>query len=613
MYLLAFFAVFALLLGLLPLLWIPGLHQQFELPKFLYILVLGAVVCIWSGVRLFQGKRWNTLPRPLFWLGFLWLIYLVVHSLGVSEVPDLSLWGSYQRHTGLLLWLVLMGIFFFMASYPWSAERRRRMLFMVALSGTMVSLLAVGQGLWHMGTGALLEVSGRVYGTFGIPNFLGQWILLAVPLPLYFLLHSQGRERIFWFTSVLLHVLTLLWTQNRASILLFFAAILLLSFLFLVRKRAFRPLLAGGLVLLTLLVTAAILRPEGALRTIVTRSYLYPMGVEAMLDAPWFGHGLDTGYAVFGRYVPADLAEVEQLGFVPDKLHQTLLDMLVEVGVVGTVLFLSLLGTLLIMVMRRLPSLHGEERGLTSLLLSGLLLWMLSLLVSFPGVAERTLATVFLALLVGLSCSRPVGPSPSLRFLAPLPLVLSPLLLVLAVATFQADWAFARLPTSVRPQDFPEILRRTPLNLEYAVFGANGHMPSVTTEARAVALAYALQRQPEDPWALVFLADVRRLQGDMASMRSLLGQAEKSCPRCAFVFLAGARLEYFHGDEQRARVWAEKYWSLLPDFVTGSGVTVPEHWGDRRRIILKEQNADIAFISALLGRLLPLSGEKSTE
>lgn len=594
--------LFAALLGLLPLLWIPVLHQQFELPKFLYILVLGAVVCLCAGLRLIQKKPWNALPTPLLVAGGAWMLYLTLQTFFVSPLLDWSLWGSYERHTGLLLWLVLMLVFVFVAMYPWTLQQRKRLFFLFALSGTLVALLAVGQGIVHGATGLLAQLGGRVYGTFGVPNFLGQWLLLVLPLPIYFFLHAQGKVRGLWMGSILLHVVALVLTQNRASLLALCGATAIFLVLLLLRRRSLRPLLVGGFVVLVLLAATTLLRPEGALRTIVTRSYLYPMAVEALVESPWFGYGLDTGYAVFAPRLPQDLAQVEQLGFVPDKVHQGVLDMLVEVGVVGTLLFAVLMATFLLLVLRQLVHLPAEDRGFVSLLLLGLLLWCVSLLVSFPGVTERLGATVFLAMIVHMCAGGPRRTFP--RLMSVLPLMLSPLLLVLASSTFLADLDFARLPHSVRPQDFPQLLHRTPLHLEYAVFGANGSMPSVTTEDRARSLHLALQKNPEDPWALIFLADVHRLEGNIPAMRTLLLQAENSCPRCSFVLLAGARLEYLQGDTALARGWAEKYWDLLPEFVTNSGVTMPSHLGDRRRLILKEQKADIAFISALLERPL---------
>ena len=590
----------AILLGVLPLLWIPALHQQFELPKFLFLLAGVGILLMGFAYQTWKRTSWQLIPTQILVVGGMGILYLILQTAFGALVPDVSLWGSYQRHSGLLLWVVLATLFILVVVHPWRNRDVQWFVRTIVLFSTFTALFAVFQGIQHIVTGNLALVGGRVFGTFGIPNFLGQWLLLTIPFSLLCVLQAKSiRQKLLFGAASLLQVCSLLLTQNRASLVILVLLLFSLGFALLWKSKTHRWLISGmGITLFLLVSVVGIGRVDGVLRSVQTRAYLYPMGVDAVIAAPPWGYGLDAQYTVFAERLPADLSRVEPLGFVPDKVHQLFIDTLIELGWVGAGFFIVFLFVVFRQIFQGFSSFEEIEKQRMFAFFLSLISWTLSLLVSFPGIAERVFVTVLLGVMVARTLPEQ---RKTLSFWILPPLIITGIgLLVLAHATFIADLAYAKLRDVQEPHALQSILSATPMHLEYAVFGANGDMPSVTIAEREQALHYALRKNPYDPWAWVFYADVRSKLGDVQGMRRALEEGKAACSNCSFVALKGAQLEQVFGNEARAQEWAQTYWNLLPDFIRDSSLPVDPSLGERRRIIWKEQKADIDFISALL-------------
>lgn len=589
----------------LPVAFLAAANQQFGLVKFSLMLFCSAFVLLYLAKHLWKGTLRPLPLKGVFLPGILFLLYLAAQSLFLSEIPIFSIWGSYQRHTGLITWFCLGILMWGVYQKEWSEKEIRKVLTAMAISGAVVGMIAILQVSFPTLWGGLDATSGRAFSTLGVPNFLGQWTLLLLPVT-YYLSQSAERtgERYGWVLAGLLQCAALFLSQNRTS--LFILGLVLLGYVFLLlwrmrsswQKAAF---VSTFLVLLVSFSYAIVQRPDG-LRSLATREALYPMAVSAIVDNPLFGYGLDTLYTVFSPRVPENLSDTESVHDVPDKVHQVLLDTLAETGLVGLFLLIWMFLSIAALGIVLVRSEDREVRQRSFALLLGLAMWTLALFVSFPGITER----VFVAIFIGfLTLALQV---PKKLFFATLferagavtTVVLACVLFVVSIGTIAADVTFAGLMHSTKEQQLQQLVTWTPIHTEYKIFGSNGRIPSVSNGLREQLLTEALNVNPQDVWAWVFLADVRFQQQDYTASQRALQQALEACSQCAFVALQGARISSLQGDIRDAQNWAEIYIKMMPEFIFADPRTLSVAQKERQRILWKEQKTDLDFIRGLL-------------
>lgn len=595
--------LFYTFLVVLPLLFLPLANQQFELPKFTLTLVMAGLCLLFWAYEYLRNKQTAISGKGITLAGALLLGFLTLHSIFVSIIPDNSIWGNYQRHTGLLLWIALGILFVTTVKRSLTPARQQNILRLIAITGIIAAWIAVLQWLSPDLWGGLASTTGRVYGTLGIPNFLGQWLLLTLTLTFY-QCSIAGKLRLLWGTGALLQLLALILTGNRASLLVFglLCLVMALIMLFRMRRTWQKAALSGALLVALLAVGYGIFtRTDGAFRSLESRALLYPTAVQALAERPAFGYGLDTLYTVFAQRMPPNLGASENLVDVPDKVHHVILDVLLETGPIGFLLFLWLCIEVVLQGHRLLKNEDRLVREQSAAILLALCVWFLSLFVSFPGIAERVYAIVLLGLLVAQGGETHGALMTTWRryAYAVLSIMGAVVLLILGIGTAIADAQYAKIGSSPLNNPLAEVLMWTPMRMEYEVFG-NNTSPQVSPEYDVQHLRSALHKNPADVWAWNFLAEAYQSLGNTKESQDALTQAQKACPRCSFVYVQGARLAKARGDIAAAQVWAEGYMQLLPAFMTADPTTLTSDAKERRRITLKEQKTDLGFILGLL-------------
>lgn len=586
-------------LVLLPLVFLPWANQQFELPKFVFLMACCGVMLLATGFSLFRRPLPKLLGNPVLLSGSLLLLYLLLHSMLISLVPVNSVWGSYQRHSGVLLYVLLFVVY---AVVLRRREATDQILRWMSISGVLTAVLGIMQWLWPALWGGLAATSGRIFSTLGVPNFLGQWLLMTIVVTLY--CSFRSRRRWLWLAGLLTQLGALILSGNRASLLVCGFLLLVLACVQLLRMPRSRAKAGAGVVLLLLFCGigyGVVTRSDGPWRSLLSRAELYPMATQAVLERPQ-GYGLDSLYTAFSPRLPQNLGETENLLDVPDKVHQVVLDILAETGIVGLALFLWLWISIAMYGWRMLHHKNPEVRQRTGALLLALGAWFLSLLVSFPGVTERVYATVLVALLIGQGIEEYSPPARWQHMGRGLLHALTGLaILVVAIGTLVADVQYARLTEVTDSSVLTNLTRLTPMNLEYRIFGSNGIAPSVSTQTRIDTLQSALKDNPEDVWAWTFLADAQAQAGDYEKAKLSLASAKTSCSRCLFVSVEGAQLASHAGDENSIMRWTTDYFALLPSFVFMDPGALTPDVRERRRITLKEQKQDLLYMLRLSG------------
>jgi len=188
-----------------PLILFTPLHDQFELPKLLFLSVLVSAALILS----------LTLPQkfPTGPLTISLLLLLAVQAL--SSLPSMSLsWqasllGDYENFSGLATFLTCLACFFAFQS-AFSARQAEKPFFYISLSAFLSSLYAVAQhfGFDFVQWNPTTIISTREFASLGNPNFLSAFLAMALPLWLAWLKTRDEKEPSFpspvWWLALFL-------------------------------------------------------------------------------------------------------------------------------------------------------------------------------------------------------------------------------------------------------------------------------------------------------------------------------------------------------------------------------------------------------------------------
>lgn len=268
----------------------------------------------------------------------------------------LSMSALWARDAGLVgsdVWTWYVSIFTLVIVATTIATPGQVRLVLAAFVGGAVVSVVIGllaSGLTSDGTAidSATSVDGRLQGGGGDPNYLAAGLVPAIVLA--GALMGQFRDPVIrWLLCVAIVIsgVGLAATQSRGGLIA--AALTVIAALACYRRRA------GTAVVLGLIVVALgawfSVNPQAWNRITdfddggTGRGDLWAVGWEIFQDHPVHGAGLNNFRAESFRYVrrPGELKRVDLIAERPDIVHNTYLQLLVETGLVGLVLFMALI------------------------------------------------------------------------------------------------------------------------------------------------------------------------------------------------------------------------------------------------------------------------------
>ena len=309
--------------------------------------------------------------RPLSWFHVFAVLFVL--WVGVSSFWSIDPQASRTRFITSLQLLVLVWLIWEIA---WSPERQRSLLqayvvgVCVAAVATIHSYLSGSAWLAH-GT----VETARFVALNQDPNELGVILALGLPMAWYLgLPRPQQRTVWIWRLYIPLGIMGILLTGSRGAFLTALVALLIIPLTLgrvrLRTKIALYALAVGSLMLATSFVPEASLQRIQSTRADIEagyfggRIYIWMAGLEVAREHPLAGVGAGGFGAAVAPTLHHDMAS-----------HQTFLEILVEQGVVGLLLFCAVVGAA-IKPLRHLPPL---ERRLWIVVLASLAAGSMSL------------------------------------------------------------------------------------------------------------------------------------------------------------------------------------------------------------------------------------------
>jgi O-antigen ligase len=271
------------------------------------IAIWWALFLFWSGISVFWAVEPSGALRQLATSGALIIFYLVAVSFRITEHE--------------FAWVVRLAI----------------------LGGCLAAMFAVYEysaGInWATGSGSsLVERGSLIVGETEVnPDYFGLRLILPIALAVAAFLTARGwLGRLVSFCALAITVLALLLTMSRAALL----SLVVLIIVFLVRLRLYRrllPVIVLGSLLLAAMPATFFQRIQEAGKTGgAGRLDIWEAGLEMFKHYPLVGTGLGNFLVVYPQYAGFS---PKFHGFVRSP-HNTYLNVLVDLGILGLVLFL---------------------------------------------------------------------------------------------------------------------------------------------------------------------------------------------------------------------------------------------------------------------------------
>lgn len=300
------------LLFALPFVILPFGTSQFEIPKVILaqIAIELLIVCC-----LLQKKTPNL--QKLALVGFLVLFTASLLSMFLFPTP-IAFFGNQFR---------LQGLFLFWHLLLFSLFAKHYLLQKVSPKFLVLFLLVQVGGVFFFGA----NDAGRAYGFLGEPNALASVAVFALPL----LFINRGK-RVFISLGVVLAAIILLTSGSRSGVI---AAFLEMLFLFLAQKFPKRvvPIFICSALLFAAFLSITFFYSDPH----ESRVEIWHAALLAFIAHPVIGGGvgnaevlLHQGSLQFASFLSARYV---------DSSHNIFLDVLIQLGIIGFLAFLSLL------------------------------------------------------------------------------------------------------------------------------------------------------------------------------------------------------------------------------------------------------------------------------
>lgn len=358
---------------LTPLIFSPILGNIFMLPKYAWIFLVTALLFAFNlRQNLFNRRNAFIRPAGLFLLWNIALLFRGVNTFSAFYVILL-----------LILFIVFYASFENLLSENPEYDFLLESVCAVTIAVSSYGLLQlIGLDIFNW------EFRHSPLSTLGRRNFAAEYIVMVIPY-LYYLIYTTRniRRRKFWLAILTVIMLHLLFTFTRASWIAFLASTLL----FIVAMRRGRLLPAGRTAAYLPFILLLLARPsfsaitgfgEG---TVMSRLRMYAVSFRMIQDNPFSGVGPGNFAILYPRYA-SEIGENSLRGgeLMITDLHNDPLEIAVELGLPGLLLFLFLIFSAARLTFNLYRKSPGKEKTLIIAIASSITAVLVNSLAAFP-------------------------------------------------------------------------------------------------------------------------------------------------------------------------------------------------------------------------------------
>ncbi|MBI4812220.1 O-antigen ligase family protein [Candidatus Falkowbacteria bacterium] len=338
-------------------------YNTFELNKLVVFRVLLALAIVFYAAKIFLEGKINYFAKPKFFLLAVLIIAAFAASTVLSIHPQLSLWGNYERQQGFYSLINYLLFFILLLFHLRSWQQARRIIATIISASALVCFYGF---LQHFNIDSLswkeaALYTGRIFSTLGQPNFLGQYLIMVLPLTVFAAIFIFKRliSRFLAIILIAAQLACLIFTYSRAAWLAVLASLLTFILTYLYVKN-YKRLLAGFLAFCfvagSLIIILNISPKQNPNETVnifsraksifdlksgsnKIRFFYWQSAWSELKSASWqrkmFGYGGETEASIFVKYYRPEWGVYETINSFPDRAHNVIFDMLLQFGLVG--------------------------------------------------------------------------------------------------------------------------------------------------------------------------------------------------------------------------------------------------------------------------------------
>jgi O-antigen ligase len=301
-------------------------------------LLLGIGVVIFYGINFIKKGKFNLKKIPA---GIPLLMFAILIVINTALSIDVK--GSFRDFA---LYMVSFAILFMLIQSEKSKKQLYYINVVLVLTATVISIYGIYQFIVGvpMGSGWVdptlnPDIKTRVYATFENPNLLAEYLIMAFPVSLALLLYSNKFvDRLKFAVTSIVMLIAIGLTYSRGGFLgLAFG--IFVYFLY-VNRKAILAMIPFGIAGLLVMPDSIIQRIKtiGSLQDSSNfyRFNLWNKAIDIINDF-WYS-GIGLGYIPFQKISPIYIRTM-----APYHTHNTYLQIAIELGVIGLIIFLLLI------------------------------------------------------------------------------------------------------------------------------------------------------------------------------------------------------------------------------------------------------------------------------
>jgi O-antigen ligase len=338
------------------LMFSPWHMSSFELTKNTFFLTLAVWLLAFYAIYKYEIKDFKIIKSQKIVLLILAALYFFkIVSLCLSPNKDLSFWGGFVRHEGLITHLFFAVFLFVVMDFIKSKAQIKKYLLALCFTAGIISFYGDLQkfGIDFSALKWDEMAYHRIASSMGNPLFLSMFLIFTSTYSLYCLKEFKNLYlRIAIVISVVLQLLAIVFTFTSSSVLAIAGGLMFwLFFYFYKNNRRLSYVIAGltiiGSVFLGLIITEKISAPIFKDFTLsntsnLQRVYVWQSSWQAFKDKPLFGWGNEVFNVAIEANQSVKLVTPLEANF--DRAHNFIFDRLVMEGIFVALSLLTLLG-----------------------------------------------------------------------------------------------------------------------------------------------------------------------------------------------------------------------------------------------------------------------------
>jgi O-antigen ligase len=342
----------------------------FIVPKTLIFKIIVEIIFLsFLGLAVLK-KEYRPKINLIFILFFLYLVAISFSSL-LADSFYFSFWSNNERSEGILLLLHLFAYLFILSGF---LRRLKDWLFLFEVSffsSLLVSLIGLGQ---YLGYNWVVASSGgaRITATIGNAGYVAGYLIFNIFFGLFLIFFRKNKYLyLYYILGILLQIFIVFNTLTRGGILaLIFTLIIFIGYFVFFRPRSNKLIRNSSIVLLLIAIiftslvflnkesnwvkennilqriTSISVNDTTAKNRLVTWEGAY-LGFK---EKPLFGYGYENFYQVFDKHFNPQIYRHAGSVVWFDRAHNIVFDRLITGGLVGLLLYLSMLFVPLIFI-----------------------------------------------------------------------------------------------------------------------------------------------------------------------------------------------------------------------------------------------------------------------